>query len=148
MADVPMSQLLSAAAADVLETMFFTPVMGEAEVALPPASAVAARLHFAGARPGTFALRVSEPAAATIAANFLGEEVSQPTPGQVRDVICELANMICGSALSRLDSEAHFDLGHPELVEPIEAALPDGASRAFDIGEGEVAVFLRIHVQP
>ena len=41
MADVPMSQLLSAAAADVLETMFFTPVMGETEVAAPPASASA-----------------------------------------------------------------------------------------------------------
>jgi CheY-specific phosphatase CheX len=144
-----MSALLSAAASDVLETMFFTPVMGETEVSLtPPASAVAARLYFAGARPGTFALRVTEPAAASIAANFLGEEVSEPTPGQVRDVICELANMICGSALSRLDSEAHFDLGHPELVEPVEAAMPDGASRAFDIGDGEVAVFLRIHVQP
>ena len=147
MADAPMSALLSAAAADVLETMFFTPVMGETEVAAPPPSAVAARMYFAGARPGSFALRVSEPAAATIAANFLGEEVSEPSPAQVRDVICELANMICGSVLSRLDSEAHFDLGHPELVEPA-AAMPAGASRAFDIGEGEVAVFLHIHEQP
>jgi CheY-specific phosphatase CheX len=135
-------EALSAAAADVLETMFFSPVLGEGVPAAPAASGVAARLRFTGGRSGIFSLRVSSGAAQIIAANFLGEETEHPDPGQVSDVISELANMMCGAVLSRMDREAHFDLGPPELVESLETA--GSVSRAFDIGEGEVAVFLKV----
>ena len=149
MPEMAITEALSAAAADVLETMFFSPILGEtAPEALPSAPAIAARLRFSGGLSGTFALRVSASAAEIIAANFLGEETEHPAPGQVPDVVCELSNMLCGSVLSRMDSEAHFDLEHPELVDPLELAMPNAASRAFDIGEGEVTVFLEVDKQP
>jgi len=141
------AEVLSTATSDVLETMFFTPVMAETETADAAAPVVAARLEFRGARHGTLAVRISEQAAESIAASFLGEDAGQPPPEKIRDVICELANMICGSVLSRLDSEGHFDLSHPELVDPAELAPAEAASRSFDIGDGEVAVFLRVDEQ-
>jgi CheY-specific phosphatase CheX len=146
MPEIP--EILSTATSDVLETMFFTPVIAEAAaVGASPVALLAARLSFSGAKQGTLAIRISAQAAETMAASFLGEEEGQPPPDKIRDVICELANMICGSVLSRLDSEAHFDLGHPELVDPLELQSVEGMSRAFDIGDGEVAVLLHVDAQ-
>jgi hypothetical protein len=47
-----------------------------------------------------------------------------------------------------MDSKAHFDLEHPELVDARQLSMPQAASRAFDIGEGEIAVFLEVDKQP
>jgi len=149
MTDTETGQWLSAAAADVLETMFFSPVLDEAPVSETPCeAALAARLQFSGARSGGFTVRVTGGAARVIAANFLAEETAEPTPDQVQEVICELANMMCGAVLSRLDRDAHFDLTTPALVDPLAIAMPDTTSRAFDIGDGEVAVFLHVDGQP
>lgn len=149
MSDMAIAEALSAAAADVLETMCFSPVLDEAAPgAVLSGPAMAARLRFSGGLSGTFALRVSAAAAAILAANFLGEEADHAHAGQVPDVVCELSNMMCGSVLSRMDSKAHFDLEHPELVDAQQLSMPQAASRAFDIGEGEVAVFLEVDKQP
>ena len=145
MPEVVVTESLAAAAADVLETMFFASVLAEAPVGgTVAANAIAARLEFSGACSGAFSVRVSGGAAQVIAASFLAEEADEPTPEQVREVICELANMMCGSVLSRLDRGAHFDLGAPAIVDAAAPAAPESASRAFDIGDGEVAVFLEI----
>jgi|SRR5579864_1032693 len=145
MAETQTTEALSAAAADVLETMFFSPVMGEAT---PGASCsepvLMARLKFSGGRSGSFTIRVSARAAATIAANFLGEETDDPEPGQVRDVVCEMANMICGSVLSRLDREAHFDLQHPELVETCGEPSLGSVCSLFEIEGGQVVLCLQL----
>jgi len=148
MTDTVVAESLAAAAADVLETMFFSSVIGEAPVrATPSADAVAARLQFSGARSGAFALRLTEAAAQVIAANFLAEETDEPSKPQVQEVVCELTNMMCGSVLSRLDRGAHFDLGQPAVVDAAEVAQPEAVSRAFDIGEGEIAIFLSMDAQ-
>lgn len=145
MPETPVAEALFAAAGDVLETMFFSPVVGEATPqASPSEPALTARLSFSGGRSGSFAVRVSAGAANTITANFLGEETDIPEPGQVRDVICELANMICGSVLSRLDREAHFDLQHPEVVETCSASPPGAVCRIFDLENGQVALCLQL----
>jgi len=143
MPDTVVAESLAAAAADVLETMFFSSVIGEAPVsATPPADAVAARLRFSGARSGAFGLRLTEGAARVIAANFLAEETDEPTKPQVQEVVCELTNMMCGSVLSRLDRGAHFDLEQPAMVDAAAVAEPEAVSREFDIGDGEIAIFL------
>jgi CheY-specific phosphatase CheX len=132
MTDEEKEQWLSAAAADVLETMFFSPVMDEAPVSGTPCEgALAARLQFSGARSGAFTVRVTEGAARVIAANFLAEEADEPAPAQVEEVICELSNMICGAVLSRLDRGAHFDLSTPALVDPLAVVTSQATSRAF-----------------
>jgi len=149
MPDQEIAESLAAAASDVLETMFFSSVVGEAPVtATPPADAIAARLEFSGARPGAFAVRLTLGAARVIAASFLAEETDEPTPAQVQEVICELANMMCGSVLSRLDRGARFDLGPPAMVDAAAVTAPPEFSRAFDIGDGEVAVFLQMDGNP
>jgi CheY-specific phosphatase CheX len=145
MAEISIDEALFAAAADVLETMFFSPVMGEATP--DPSCAepsLMACLKFSGGRSGSFTIRVSAGAAATIAANFLGEETGAPEPGQVRDVVCEMANMICGSVLSRLDREAHFDLQHPELVEACSEPTLGSVCSLFEIEGGKVALCLQL----
>jgi CheY-specific phosphatase CheX len=143
--DTPIAEALFAAAGDVLETMFFSPLMGEATPDVSHSEpAFMARLMFSGGRSGSFAVRVSAGAASAIAANFLGEDTDVLEPGQVHDVICELANMICGSVLSRLDREAHFDLQHPELVETCSAPPPGSVCRFFEIQDGQVALCLQL----
>jgi|SRR5271169_1519525 len=145
MPETPIAEVLFAAAANVLETMFFSPVMGEATPdSSPPGPALMARLKFSGGRSGSFGVRVSAAAADTIAANFLGEDTDVPEPSQVRDVICELANMICGSVLSRLDREAHFDLQHPELVEMCNTPPPGSVCSSFEIQDGQVVLCLQM----
>lgn len=147
MIDSEVAESLAAAASDVLETMFFSSVVEEVPVSTAPPEAVAARLPFSGARSGSFGVRLTEGAAQVIAAGFLAEEAHEPNREQVAEVVCELANMMCGSVLSRLDRGAHFDLGPPALVDPAELAAPEAVCRAFDIGDGEVAVFLRMDDQ-
>ena len=56
-----------------------------------------------------------------IAADFLGEDAESLTPQQSTDVTLELANMICGAVLSRIESSATFRLGAPHIVADIVA---------------------------
>src|SRR5579863_2241940 len=144
MPETPITEALSAGAVDVLETMFFSPVMGEAALGAPRLEKpLMASLKFSGGRSGSFTVRVSAEAAGIIAANFLGEDADTLESGQVRDVICELANMICGSALSRLDREAHFDLHHPELVESCTEPGLGSVCCLFEIEGGQVMLCLQ-----
>lgn len=109
---------LAEAAQQVLETMFFVAPLGEVPPGAPtPEPWVAARLTFRGEPSGAFAVSLSEAAARTMAANFLGVERERDLSSlEVSDVISELANMICGSVLSRLETESEFELGTPETV--------------------------------
>lgn len=110
---------LAEAAQQVLQTMFFVAPMGEVPPGTPaPAEPwEAARLTFRGEPSGAFAVSVSEAAARTMAANFLGiEREGDLSTLEVSDVVSELANMICGSVLSRLETESEFELGTPETV--------------------------------
>jgi CheY-specific phosphatase CheX len=107
--------LVLSAASDVLESMYFTSVMGPSEVPLSGAGWIAG-LEFQGELSGTFALRMSKESARLLAANFFGEEESDISETAVADMVGEMANMICGSVLSRMEKEIHFRLSHP-LVE-------------------------------
>jgi len=107
---------LSTAVADVLERMFFLEALGEADE--PPANSgmVAVQLTFDGDPPGCFRMRLARAAAGSIAADFLGEDAESLTGEQSADVTLELANMICGAVLSRIESSATFRLGTPQIV--------------------------------
>lgn len=104
-------QVFLEAASEVLETMFFTGV--EAGDASEDGEILSAELTFTGHISGRFGVRVSERSGKLIAANFLGTD--EATRAQAAEVLCELANMLCGSVLSRIESEARFELRHPEL---------------------------------
>jgi CheY-specific phosphatase CheX len=110
--------VLRDAAQQVLETMFFVvPSEAPAGAAEAGGPRLAARIAFRGEPPGVFAVSLPEPAARTIAANFLGAETESELPFEsVWEVVAELANMICGSVLSRLETESKFELDAPEAL--------------------------------
>jgi hypothetical protein len=131
--------LINASASEVLETMFFTGVLGETENL--PANPITARLNFRGTPSGSFGLSLSQDSSRQIAAGFLAEDEREISQAQVDEVVCELTNMLCGSLLSRIESEAAFELSHPEL-----APIPDNPeySRNFEIENGTLGVWLTL----
>ncbi len=142
MAEAQDGEILCAAAQQVLETMFFTTIMG-ARREPPGDSALEPRLSFDGNPSGSFGLKLSAGAARAIAANFLGvEEDSELTCAQIGEVACELANMICGAMLSQVESDSTFQISHPSLAEP--QAVPAGAvERFFDLDNGALGLWVR-----
>jgi CheY-specific phosphatase CheX len=138
-----LDQLVNASASEVLETMFFTGILGTASDL--PADPITTRLNFRGTPSGSFGLSFSHDSSRQIAAGFLAEEEQDISQMQINEVICELTNMLCGSLLSRIDSETSFDLSHPEL-----APLPDHPeySRAFETEIGPLGVWLNLGETP
>ncbi len=133
------SGILRDAAAQVLETMFFTSILGERD-APPENPAVDARVSFRGAPSGRFGVRLSGDAARSIAGNFLGaEDESELTAAQIDEVVCEMANMICGAVLSRIESDSSFDIAKPELA-PAGGAL----MQSFELDNGALMVSLTL----
>lgn len=105
-----LSRFLGEAVGEVLETMFFVENQGPAAGSGPPEELFEARVSFEGGPSGTLRLRVTRRAAQTLAADFFGEDSLEPPGSRVREVVSELANMICGSLLSRVDGEATLRL--------------------------------------
>ena len=141
------AQALAAAAEQVLDTMFFTTVISHSERAPEAALPVCACLEFRGEPSGSFGVNMSECAARVVAANFLGDEPDALSGAQVGEVICELANMICGAVLTQIHGENLFELTSPERQDPewALAAAVRATGRTFDIGDGLIQAYLRIN---
>jgi CheY-specific phosphatase CheX len=106
-------------------------------------------LAFEGLPSGTLTLRVSSAAARQIAADFLGEDACGLSFAKVEEVARELANMICGSVLSRVESTATFRLHPPRLLLPAERRdrQPAAACRAVHavaIGSGTLTASVEV----
>jgi chemotaxis protein CheY-P-specific phosphatase CheC len=144
-------QLLSESAQKTLETMFFAaPDQVSNDSRRPAGELIAARLTFQGAPPGRFGLVVSDLLARTLAGNFIGcDDATRLLPAQVAEVMRELANMMCGSALSELESNANFELGAPESIHVgADKPGPDFAGGSpsvcrFEFSQGALVLFLR-----
>lgn len=130
---------LAAAAQNVLETMFFTPAE---PVPAPPSieTPIRALVQFDGDMRGAFILAVEHRAALALASAFLGIDAAGMTAEQVREVVSEAANVICGAALSLLERDGHFSLAPPVILsaeaDPPEPSIgewlttPEGVLRA------------------
>jgi len=140
-------EALASAVADVLESMFFLEALGETAEPPPETTTVTARLSFDGDPPGCFHMRIASPAANTIAADFLGEDAGSLTPQQTTDVTLELANMICGAVLSRLESSATFRLGAPHIVEAPPAQLPPEEETRYTVETGNGTLTVSIQME-
>ena len=77
------------------------------------APACTAELRFQGNPSGGFRVSVPWKLARVVGAGFLGLEEVEVSDSQAEEVVCELANMICGSLLSRLESKSPFRITHP-----------------------------------
>ncbi|MGO9011564.1 MAG: chemotaxis protein CheX [Bryobacteraceae bacterium] len=142
---------LASAVEEVLETMCFASVLASAEAAVPPelgcgAPAFTAELHFQGNPSGGFRLGVPMKLARVLGAGFLGLEETEVSDSRAEEVVCELANMICGSILSGLECKATFQITHPELAPPKQSVSFAGAaaSRWFDLENGFLTASLQL----
>jgi len=145
MTEADLQQALAEAIGETLEKMFFVPWIGERGADAPPQEEFAARLAFEGSPPGRLTLRIAAPLACSIAADFLGEAELAPSERRVEEVICELANMICGSVLSRVENARDFRLGAPRLIPPCGLVRPPGAAaHAVETGGGSLEAVLEM----
>jgi CheY-specific phosphatase CheX len=146
--DVTFEPALRESTVEVLEKMFFISDVGEpvpeSDSAAPE---IAARLTFDGSLPGWLALRMSKMAARSIAADFLGEEVETLTDRQAEEMVCELANMICGSVLSRTESETTFHLSSPLVVPLADCVEPqDAVVHRVALTGGALTIFMKADI--
>jgi CheY-specific phosphatase CheX len=130
-----------AALIEVLETMFFElPLDAPQPASAPPEQDVAATAVFSGDLEGELSLACSHWTMRRLAASFLGrEDDSTVTEAEMRQVACELANMICGNALSRIEPHGRFRIATPEL------RMPEGGARewiAFPLESGVISMRL------
>lgn len=141
-----LSQQLTMAATEVLETMFFASVDAANEVAgCPDGDRIGASLDFHGACAGRLALSLDRAAAEGLASNFFGGVGEGGPEEDSQSVMVELTNMVCGAMLSHLDRNSIFCLDTPKQLEPGEEAtgeivrdltLEDGLLRlAFSLQE-------------
>jgi CheY-specific phosphatase CheX len=135
--DEVMGAELVGAARDVLNVMFFTDIMEEAdECAREEPFSVQVRVTFTGDECGEFRMEVDDLAAGGMAGSFLGAgPVSTPSGEEVDQVMGELGNMICGAFLSRYEKEGLFALSSPEVIRPAGGAIA-GVYRALELMEG------------
>lgn len=132
------------AARQVLETMFFVTVEEPDPSAPTPEPDWWLEVDFRGNPSGCFYLGISKDAAATAAANFLGAEPEAAAGREdMVNVLREMANMICGAALSRLENGRSFELSSPRLLECAPLRQPDAACvLPLDCGGAEVRLWL------
>jgi CheY-specific phosphatase CheX len=131
---------------EVLEKMFFVDVLGAAVAGQLRPARIAAEVVFEGDPPGSFRLEMDPAAAASAAADFLGEDPAGLAANQIEEVVCELANMICGSVLSRIESSATFRLSKPEIAGAPESrnAGLTGADFEASLAEGGLRAEIRM----
>jgi len=148
MSKVNFDELLTATVDSVLETMFFSFTDGPAEPEIG-SEVLESRLAFQGCPSGTFGVCLSKSSARLLAAGFLGEDEETLTDSQTGQMVCELANMLCGSLLSKLQSDESFDLASPVLVscenEVISGPAANYAARqSFEIEKGILTATLHL----
>ena|ERR1700759_3456305 len=146
MTELNFDQLVSTTVDSVLQKMFFSSVWGPAEPERNGAI-LESHLAFHGHPSGTFDVCLSEPSARMLAAAFLGENEESLTDSQTGQVVCELANMLCGSLVSSLQRDKSFKLDSPELVASGSESVADceaplAARQSFALDGGTLTVTL------
>jgi CheY-specific phosphatase CheX len=138
--------------------MYFTTVNGEipldwvdpeAPVPTEPPVSIAYSLHFAGDVTGHFGLSIEQKSAQSLAANFLGEESDDISSKEVHEVLGELANMFCGSVMSKVEGENKFVLSHPEEIHVTPSASEgDILISKLDTDSGVITVWVAVEGNP
>lgn len=140
---------------EVLETMFFStaaPVDCRHSV---PERWVSARVRFqSAALTGELTAMLSPDLARALAAGFLGEDSQDVSTQNAELVSCELANMICGTLLSRFHPDSQVALDAPELAAAnfMDNGADSGADcggihQCFETPDGALSITLRIDGQ-
>jgi len=145
-----LEDLLGVAAEEVLETMFYTGIFGPGTEA-PDGPYLSAGVSFRGSRSGALDVSAPQSTATALAAAFLGESVESVPAEQVPTVIGELANVLCGVVLGRVEEGGNFAIAPPRIARldgPELAEHYPGVRCVFEIEEGTLSVGLTIEAVP
>ena len=142
--------LLASCCGQVLETMFFSPVLDCAEPGDGVGRArVATLLHFNGKPQGDLEIDIDPQAALRLAASFLGVDPPDVSEVQIDEVMGEFANMTCGSTLSSLGHVEYFHLETPITSRPfVYGHAIQGVRRGCLLDGGTLSVCLRVDFGP
>jgi CheY-specific phosphatase CheX len=123
-------RLLNKAAQEVLETMFFLSVEEGIEDKPDEGPRLWYSIEFRGNPPGSFQLGMPSWAGRSVAAMFLGLDADEElSSAQVENVLLELTNVVCGNALSRLESSSTFELDQPVAIPEPGDSCPEGTTQ-------------------
>ncbi len=135
-------QALEEAVLEVLETMCFEfPIDEPSAGGFSGEGAVQAVARFEGSARGALRVALAGEAPRRLAAAFLGLEEAGVGEQEVLQMASELANMLCGATLSRLEPHGRLRIAPPEADwggEPCGG----GCWLRFPLEQGEVAVTL------
>jgi CheY-specific phosphatase CheX len=134
--DAVMAAEMVGAARDVLNVMFFSDVIDEAEQCGCARHPIQVLVTFEGDQIGEFRMEIDDRAAEALAGSFLGTDpVQGPSELEVDQVMGELGNMVCGAFLSRFEKEGLFALSSPKVIRPANGSL-HGVRKALQLSEG------------
>ncbi len=131
------------AALEVLETMFFELPTGEPTLdGSPPAPASQARAVFSGSACGELRVALSGGCPRSLAAAFLGLEEEFTGESEQHSMVVELANVLCGSTLSRIQPDGRLHIEQP--VFGAAGPAPPGPWLSFPLEHGRMDLYARI----
>lgn len=139
---------LEEAVLEVLETMCFEFPVAEAEEGQAPGGeAVFAAVCFDGSLKGRLRVALAGEAPRRLAAAFLGLDEDEAGEHETLQLAGELANMLCGAAMSRLEPHGRLRIATPEAAHGAPAW--DGARWLhFPLEAGEVAASICFEEEP
>jgi Chemotaxis phosphatase CheX len=163
MPDRDLQTLLAERMRDVLEMSFFTNILQETvpQPLITSLPSMAATVEFSGAASGSFLLVATPLAVRTLALEFMGDsaedrdaEAACANPEKMQpavpdeEVFKELTNILCGSVLSRFETDRCCNLSRPVMCsgKMIEDWIASGTSIRAGVllEEGLVASYWKL----
>jgi len=138
-------ETISGALNQAMEAMFFDAAepIEECDCA-GRAEMVTVCLWFHDAMDGEFLLSTPLPTALALAASFLGLDTNEMDRSHAEQIVCELANIVCGSALSRLEPSSELRLSPPLVTPRLCNGDNDAIYQHYRLLDGCLAVSLHI----
>ena len=135
------------AVVEVLETMFFElPLDAPEESSGPSPAGCAATARFDGSLTGSLTMVLTGDLPRTLASSFLGLDEQEAGPAEWQSVVIELANVLCGATMSRMEPSGRLHIEQPRIVDDPSGSL--GPWLRFGLESGELEVHVQYGVQP
>jgi len=133
---------------EVMETMFFLPiefsgVFTLSGCGLNKENLLACQLSFSGDTSGSLVIAAPKNLVAEMAENFMGEAKGLLTNEHFSGTLTEMVNMVCGNALSKIDTKVPFELGIPEVINESEIQEKEMFT-LIETTESKMAMLLKI----
>lgn len=129
------------ASIEVVETMFFElPAGPPEEDGGPSPEELCVMVRFTGTSRGSLSVALAPAVLRRLSAAFLGIEEDEVTERLSLNVLCEMANMICGASLSRIHPGGRISIETPQVM-PVPEVLPQSWIR-FPLECGSLAISL------